>query len=74
MVQELEPPAKKQEKGGRSWLIIFFFTLFIIWMIYVGSQNQKADSMPANMDGMSSENNELNPTEMPDDMSGMNHP
>ena len=72
MAQELEPQATKQGKGRQTWLIILFFTLFIIWMIYVGSQNQ--NSMPANMDGMSSENSELNPTEMPDDMSGMNHP
>ena len=72
MAQEIEPQTKKQGKGGQTWLIILFFTLFLIWMIYVGFQTQTNDAMP-NMD-MSSENTDVDPTAMPDDMSGMNHP
>jgi hypothetical protein len=74
MVQELDAQAKKKGKGRANWLILLFFIIFLVWMVYNSLQYQKNDSMSSNMNGMSSETSEETPSEMPEDMSGMNHP
>jgi hypothetical protein len=74
VMQEFESQIENKGKMGQRWFIILFFVIYIIWMVYVGSQTPKTDPVSTNTTDMSSNDVESMPSEMPDNMSGMNHP
>ena len=63
-------------KNGRlGWIIAVVFVLFLVWMIYTSTQTQVVESGSSSMPNMDMDGNvtEVSPTEMPDNMPGMDH-
>ena len=71
-----EPTIVKSGRGknGRlGWIIAAVFVLFVLWMIYTSTQTQVVESGSNSMSNMDRNVTEMSPTEMPDNMPGMNH-
>ena len=71
-----EPAVAKSGRGknGRTgWIIAVVFVLFVLWMIYTSTQTQVVESGSNSMSNMDRNVTEVSPTEMPDNMPGMNH-
>lgn len=71
-----EPAVAQSGKGKNTywgWVVAIVFILFVVWMIYTSIQTQVVDSGSSSMSNMEGNITELSPTEMPDNMPGMNH-
>ena len=61
------------KNGSLGWIIAVVFVLFVLWMIYTSTQTQVVESGSNAMSNMDRNVTEVSPTEMPDNMPGMNH-
>jgi hypothetical protein len=71
-----EPTSAKSEgrkNGGVGWIIAVAFVLFVLWMIYTSTQTQVVESGSNAMSNLDRNGTEVSPTEMPENMPGMNH-
>lgn len=62
---------KKNTRFG--WIIAVVVVLFVLWMIYTSTQTQVVESGSNSMSNMDSNVTEMSPTQMPEDMPGMDH-
>ena len=53
------------KNGRRGWIIAVVVVLFVLWMIYTSTQTQVVESVSNPM--------EMSATQMPDNMTGMDH-
>lgn len=71
-----EPTAAESGSGKNvrlGWIIAAVFVLFVLWMIYTSTQTQVVESGSNSMSNMDSNVTEGSPTEIPENMPGMNH-
>lgn len=71
-----EPTVAKSGKGKNlslGWIIAVVFVLFVLWAIYTSTQTLVIESQPNSMSNMDNNVTEVSPTEMPDNMPGMDH-
>jgi hypothetical protein len=61
------------KNGGVGWVIAVAFVLFVLWMIYTSTQTQVVESGSNSMSTLDRNVTEVSPTEMPENMPGMNH-
>ncbi len=73
-MEEQIPNNSSVRKNGRAGLIIAVVViLFVLWMIYTSIQTQVIDPSSSSMPNMDRNVTEISPTEMPENMPGMNH-
>jgi hypothetical protein len=63
-----------QRKNGRlGWVLAVGFVVFVLWVIYTSTQTLVVESGFNSMSTMDRTVTEVSPTEMPDNMLGMDH-
>ncbi len=71
-----EPTPAQSERRKNTywgWVIAVGFVLFVLWMLYTSTQTQVVESGSNSMPNMDRNVTEVSPTEMPDNMPGMDH-